>query len=99
MSFNDADRQALVELINNIQHSFFSGAAFAGGDPTTLAMPCRLVRSASEVLEQSYQPSVVGALDESEVELLLTHLSKSLESVSVSFGRVISSLPEKAPAS
>lgn len=99
MSFNDADRQALVELINNIRHSFFSEAAFAGGDPTTLAMPCRLVRSAGEVLEQSYQPSMIAALDESEVELLLTHLAKSLESIAGSFGRVIRSLPEQAPAS
>jgi len=98
MSFTEIDRQALVELINNIQHSFFSDTPFNGGDPTTLAMPCRLVRSAGEVLEQSYQAATIGGLDESEVELLLTHLSKALESVSGSFGRVVSSLPQKTPA-
>lgn len=98
MSFTEIDRQTLVELINNIQHSFFSDAPFNGGDPTTLAMPCRLLRSAGEVLEQSYQAATIGGLDESEVELLLTHLSKTLEAVSGSFGRVVLSLPEKTPA-
>jgi chromosome segregation ATPase len=97
MSFTDKDRQALIELINNIQHSFFSDGLFDGGDSTKLAMPCRLVRSAAELLEQSYQPGIMNRLDESEVRLLLTYLSKAIESVSSSLGKVVSSLPEKTP--
>lgn len=99
MSFTDKDRQALVELINNIQHSFFSEQPFNGGDSAKIALPCRLVRSAAEVLEQSYQPELIGRLDESQVELLLTYLSKAIEALAGSLEKVVSLLPEKAPAS
>jgi DNA repair exonuclease SbcCD ATPase subunit len=99
MSFTDKDRQALIELINNIQHSFFSEQSFSDGDSTKIALPCRLVRSAAEVLAQSYQPEMISKLDESEVELLLTYLSKAIEAVSGSLSKVAAALPEKTPAS
>lgn len=98
MSFSDKDRQALIELINNIQHSFFSADAPAGGDARHLALPCRLVRLAAEVLEESYQPGVVGRLDEAEVALLVTYLSKAVESVAGSLRKVVSALPAGTPA-
>jgi chromosome segregation ATPase len=99
MNFTDKDRQALIELINNIQHAFFAEQSFSNGDLTKLALPCRLVRSAAEVLEQSYQPELISKLDESQVELLLTYLSKAIEAVSSSLEKVVSALPEKTPTS
>lgn len=98
MDFTDKDRQSLIELINNIQHSFFTEQSFREGDSTKIPLPCRLLRSAAEVLGQSYKAEMIESLDDSEIELLVTYLSKALEAVSASVENVVSTLPEKAPA-
>lgn len=99
MDFTDKDRQAFIELINNIQHTFFSEQSFNHGDSTKIALPCRLLRSAAEVLEQSYQPELISRLDESEVELLLAYLSKAIDSAAGSLKRVAAALPTDTPPS
>lgn len=98
MGFTDTDKRALIELINNIYHNFSSGGAPTGADLTNVTLPCRLLRSAAEVAANVYGSEIVGNLDNSELELLLTYLSKAVEAVAGSLGQVTAALPREPPA-
>jgi chromosome segregation ATPase len=96
MAFTDTDKQALIELINNIQHVYSSDRAARGVNPADIILPCRLLRSAAEVAENIYQSDTIRQLDNSGLELLLASLSKAVEALAGSLGQVIASLPADA---
>ena len=98
MVFTDKDRQALVELVNNLQHAYSSEADEDGLDATRIALPCRLLRSAAEAAEKVYRPDLLAALGESEIELLLAYLSRAVDAVTGSLGQVIAALPAEPSA-
>lgn len=98
MIFTDKDRQALIELVNHIQHAYSPERSGAEKDPGRITLPCRLLRAAAEVAEQVYAPESVGRLDEAEVEMLVTYLSKAVEAVVGSLRKVVAALPQQPPA-
>lgn len=98
MAFTDKDRQALIELVNHIQHSYSPEHAGADKDPGRITLPCRLLRAAAEVTEQVYDPDSVSRLDEAEVEMLVTYLSKAVDAVVGSLSQVVAGLPKQPPA-
>lgn len=98
MAFTDKDRQALIELVNHIQHAYSPESLGAGKDPGRITLPCRLLRAAAEVTEQVYAPDSISGLDEAEVEMLVTYLSKAVDAVVGSLRQVVAALPRQPPA-
>lgn len=98
MAFTERDRQALIELVNHIQHAYAPERAGAEKDPGRITLPCRLLRAAAEVAEQVYAPDSVRTLNEAEVEMLVTYLSKAVDAVVSSLRRVVEALPQQPPA-
>lgn len=98
MAFTDKDRQALIELVNHIQHAYSPEHSGADKDPGRITLPCRLLRAAADVTEQVYAQDLVGGLDEAEVEMLVTYLSKAVDAVVGSLRQVVAALPRQPPA-
>lgn len=95
MSFTDKDKRILIEVINHIHNAYSSDQAFKESESTSITLPARLVRLSADVVEQTYRPGIINSLDKPEVELLVTSLFKSIDSMRGSLAAVLAAFPEE----
>ena len=95
MSFTDKDKRILIEVINHIHNAYSSDQAFKESESTSITLPARLVRLSADVVEQAYRPGIINSLDKPDVELLVTSLFNSIDSMRDSLTNVLAALPEE----